>query len=116
MKKLSFFVLLMVIVTVKPISAFCQDIKAEKKIIYTTLDVKQDYEIITIIGTPVDISTSFGNPVGKAYNAAWEQFMKTAESIGADAVVGIRIEIENINSQIVGRLLMYGTAVKFTDK
>lgn len=87
-----------------------------KKIDYTTLDVKQNYEIIQIIAAAEDIIGSSGlkySAVEKAYNATWDKFMKTAETVGADAVVGVRVEIENMNSQFVGRILIYGTAVKY---
>jgi uncharacterized protein YbjQ (UPF0145 family) len=89
-----------------------------KKIVYTTLDVKQNYEIIQIIAAAEDIIGSSGlkySAVEKAYNAAWDKLMKTAESVGADAVVGVRVEMENMNAQIVGRLLIYGTAVKYVE-
>jgi len=32
---------------------------------------------------------------------------------GADAVAGVRIELQNINSAVVGCLMIYGTAIKF---
>lgn len=112
MKK-SFYLICAVVFSVFFMSASSLNSEEQKKIIYTTLDVKQNYEVISIIAAPVDISPSFGDPVAKAYKAAWEQFMKTATSIGADAVVGVRIELQNMNGQIVGRLLIYGTAVKF---
>lgn len=89
-----------------------------KKIVYTTLDVKNNYEIIQIIAATEDIIGSSGlkySSVEKAYNAAWEKFMKTAETVGANAVVGVRVEMENMNNQIVGRLLIYGTAVKYIE-
>ena len=113
MRKLPLFFALVVILTTLSMSAFCQDNQQQKKIIYTTLDVKQDYEIISIIAAPVDISPGFGNPIAKAYKSAWEQFEATSKSIGADAVVGVRIELQNMNSAVVGRLMIYGTAVKF---
>jgi hypothetical protein len=112
MRKLLLFSLA-VILTVLSISAFCRDDQQQKKVIYTTLDVKQDYEIISIIAAPVDISPGFGNPITKAYKSAWELFEANSKSSGADAVVGVRIELQNINSTVVGRLLIYGTAVKF---
>jgi len=38
------------------------------------------------------------------------------QSIAADAFVGVHIELENMNGQIVGRILIYCTAVKFINK
>lgn len=86
----------------------------EKKIVYTTLDIKQEYEIILIIAAPVDITGTFsGDPVTKAYKKAWQDFDAEAKKLNADAVVGVRVEMENMNGNIVGRLMLYGTAVKF---
>lgn len=99
--------------------SFGQEENREKKIIYTTLDVKQNYEIIQIIAAPEDIRTTSGfkfGPVEKAYNSAWEQLALTAQKLEADAVVGVRVELENMNGNIVGRLLIYGTAVRFIDE
>ncbi len=107
------------LMTVVNTLSFSQEDKNEKKIIYTTLDVKQNYEIISIIAAPEDIRTTSGfklGPVEKAYNSAWEKFILAAKNLEADAVVGVRIEIENMNGNIVGRLLIYGTAVKFVEK
>ena len=114
MKKIGFIFAIVVILITTSNSAFCQDASKSKSIIYTTLDVKQDYEIISIIAAPVDIvGTIMGDPVAKAYKSAWEKFEAFSKSIGADAVVGVRIEIQNMNANIVGRLMIYGTAVKF---
>ena len=117
MKSLFYFTLLIAIIAVKPFTVFGQDAEEQKNIIYTTLDVKQSYEIITIIQAPEDITTTaIGGPVIKALNRAWKEFDKIAKSLDADAVVGVRIEIENMSGSIVGRLLIYGTAVKFKDE
>jgi uncharacterized protein YbjQ (UPF0145 family) len=97
-------------------SGICQ--QETKKIVYTTLDVKQNYEIIQIIAATEDIIGASGlryTAVEKAYNATWEKLMKTAETVGADAVVGVRVEMENMNSEFVGRILIYGTAVKYIE-
>ncbi|MDX9695189.1 MAG: heavy metal-binding domain-containing protein [Bacteroidales bacterium] len=116
MRKVLFIFALVVIFTAKSVAVFSQDSQEQKKIIYTTLDVKQNYEIIQIILAQSDITSTFsGSPVVKAYTSAWDQFKKNAESNGADAVVGVRFELENMNAQIVGRLLIYGTAVKFVE-
>lgn len=113
MKKLGFiFALVVILITTTSFAIFKDDTKPSG-IIYTTLDLKQDYEIISIIAAPVDITPGFGNPIAKAYKSAWELFEATSKSVGADAVVGVRIELQNINGNIVGRLMIYGTAVKF---
>ncbi len=114
MRKLVLFFALVVILTTLSISAFCRDDQQQKKIIYTTLDVKQDYEIISVIAALQDIGgTVMGDPVAKAYKSAWEKFEAASKTFGADAVVGVRIELQNTSSAVVGRLMIYGTAVKF---
>jgi len=116
MKK--FYLLIFAVASMFLISASGNSLQEPKKIIYTTLDVKQNYEIIQIIAAAEDIIGSSGlkySAVEKAYNATWEKLMKTAETVGADAVVGVRVEMENMNGQIVGRLLIYGTAVKYVN-
>jgi hypothetical protein len=70
MKK-SLLLICAVLFSVFLMSASIPNSEDQKKIIYTTLDVKQDYEVISIIAAPVDISPSFGDPVAKAYKAAW---------------------------------------------
>ncbi len=88
-----------------------------KKIIYTTLDIKQEYEIISIITGYAQVPTAvFKDPFLKAHKAAWKDFMKTAAAAKADAVVGVRMDFENITKDMVGRLIIYGTAVKFSGK
>ena len=42
--------------------------------------------------------------------------MKQAADLEADAVVGIRMEFENVTRDNVGRLIIYGTAVKYTSE
>lgn len=113
MKKLGFlFAIVVILITTSSYAIFKDDSKPSG-IIYTTLDLKQDYEIISIIAAPVDITPGFGDPVAKAYKSAWEKFEALSKSIGADAVVGVKIELQNMNGNIVGRFMLYGTAVKF---
>lgn len=117
MKKCQYLLLIVALILFAQSSALGQDKTEQKIIIYTTLDVKQEYEIVEIIAATYDVTSTFsGSPILKAYTNAWDQFKKNAETIGADAVVGVRIELENMNGQIVGRVLIYGTAVKFINK
>ena len=90
----------------------------EKKIVYTTLDIKQDYNVISIITGFTAVETQlFKDPFEVALKNAWKDFNKKVKSSNADAVVGIRIVFENITKGNAGRLIIYGTAVKFkTDK
>ena len=83
---------------------------------YTTLDVKQDYQILQVIGGYSQIESALvQDPFEVAQGNAWRDIMKQAADLEADAVVGIRMEFENISRDTVGRLIVYGTAVKYTE-
>lgn len=113
MKKLLLISVLVALAAIKPMSTYAQDAQGEKKIIYTTLDLKQDYEIISIVQSPDDLTPAMSDPVKKSLKRAWDEFDKAAKALNADAVIGVRIELENMSGQMVGRILIYGTAVKF---
>jgi len=84
---------------------------------YTTLDVKKDYEILQVIGGFSQIQTEIAqDPFAVAQANAWRDIMKQAADLDADAVVGIRMEFENLTRDNVGRLIIYGTAVKYTEE
>ena len=90
--------------------------KEEKTITYTTLDVKQNYEIVRVIAGYTQIETAMmRDPFDVAQQNAWAKLAEQAEGAEADAVVGIRMEFENITQNTVGRLIIYGTAVKYTE-
>lgn len=87
---------------------------AQSKVVCTTLDIKQDYDIIGVVSLQVNIDSElFSDPLDKALEKIWPKFLELAEKAGADAVVGLRFDFENIQAGGVGRLLIYGTAVKF---
>lgn len=88
-----------------------------KKIIYTTLDIKQKYTIITVFAGYAKVESAiFKDPFERAYKNAWKDFEKKAETVKADAVIGVRMDFENLTKDNVGRFIIYGTAVKFNDK
>ncbi len=122
MKKTNIILLIIVGFLTMPciVIAKSSDDESEKKIIYTTLDIDREYEVLSIIASPEDVRPVSGlrgrGPVERAYEAVWEKFKNAAKEIEADAVVGVRIELENINQQVVGRILIYGTAVRFLEE
>lgn len=84
---------------------------------YTTLDVKQDYEILQVVVGFSQLQTQLAqDPMVAAQGDAWRDIMKQAADLEADAVVGIRMEFENVTRDNVGRLIIYGTAVKYTSE
>jgi hypothetical protein len=88
--------------------------ESPKKIIYTTTDLKIDYEVVGILSHYQEFA-SFGlkDPLLGAIKKGTEEFEKKAAEAGADAVVGIRYEFANRTEKDEGRLLIYGTMVKF---
>jgi hypothetical protein len=88
--------------------------ESPKKIIYTTADLKIDYEVVGILSHYQEFA-SFGlkDPLLGAIKKGTEEFEKKSAEAGADAVVGIRYEFANRTEKDEGRLLIYGTVVKF---
>lgn len=83
--------------------------KAEK-IILTTMDLKRDYEILDIIWSDevhLDLNID--------YISQKNDLKKKAAAIGADAVIGVRLFLCNVDGRITnsGNRRWYGTAVKF---
>jgi hypothetical protein len=84
----------------------------QKNITYTTLDVKNEYEIIRIITGCSDASASLSkDDILKAYSAAWANLATEAYNQKADAVVGIRATFITFESNAI--VIVYGTAVKY---
>ena len=91
----------------------CPVFAQQTKIIYTTLDLKQDYEIISVITGFAKVQQAvFKDPLGGAFKKAWEDLEKNARKVGADAVIGIQIDFENLTKNNAGRIVISGTAVK----
>ena len=111
MKKLFFIGLISTMVFVMPCRTFSQTTeKTAKKITYTTLDVKKDYEVIHIVTGYSEITATL--TFLKAYAAAWANLTTEATILNADAVVGIRVEFANTDAS-GSKLLVYGTAIKY---
>ena len=61
----------------------------------------------------VTSGSGFGDPMAGAYNTTWKKIEEQSKKFGADAVIGVRVDIQNITRETAGRVLIYGTAVKF---
>ncbi len=75
-------------------------------IILTTLDLKQDYDIIDIV-----ISKEIRADQTLAYYAGCKNLKERAAEIGADAVVGVQCFVCDLD--VAGTRRWYGTAVRF---
>ena len=116
MKKIFFIGLLNLIVfTILFVS--CSPVNEKPKttpIIYTTLDVKQNYEILQVITGFAEIiitAPSTKESFLKAYSTAWANLATEANKLKANAVVGIHVEFINGSDNL--RIVAYGTAVKY---
>ena len=84
----------------------------EPSITYTTLDIKQDYQIQQIITGYSETTTL---PVKKdsflnVYSTAWAK-RSEAYRLKSDAVIGIHVEFISGTNEL--RIVVYGTAVKY---
>ncbi len=93
----------------------CSQVNEKSKtnpITYTTLDVKQNYDVLQVITGFTETTTSpTKDSFLKAYSTAWANMSTEANKLKADAVVGIHVEF--INSVDNLRIVVYGTAVKY---
>ena len=114
MNKAAFILILFVTLCVRADNAFCymanispekadviQIKPGEKAIALTTLDVKADYEILSIITARVG-STDI--------DSLTKMLIKKGEALGADYIIGVRYISH------AGSLYAYGTAVKVKSK
>jgi len=85
------------------------------KIIYTTADLKYEYEIIGVAThyQELGVSLTFRDPLEGAIKEGMKRFEKKVIEMGGDAVVGLRYNFANRTVKDEGRLLIYGTVVKF---
>ena len=84
------------------------------KITYTTTDLKFEYEIIDICVHYQEFGTmTLLDPLENAINKGVKNFEKKVIQLGGDAVVGFRFEFANRTQKDEGRLLIYGTVIKF---
>jgi len=85
-----------------------------KKITYTTTDFKYEYEIIGICTHYQEFaSLSLRDPLVGALKKGMKEFEKKVIKMRGDAVVGLRYNFANRTQKDEGRLLIYGTVVKF---
>ena len=110
-------ILVMVLVGIMGMGVVCSSLvwAEQKKIIYTTMDLKQDYEILDLVVwlETITSGSGFGDAMAGGYNTACKRIEEQAKKLGADAVIGYRVDIQNITRETAGRVLIYGTAVKF---
>ncbi len=84
------------------------------KIVCTTTDFKFEYEIIDICVHYQEFGTlTLRDPLEGAINKGMQNFEKKIIQLGGDAVIGLRFEFANRTQKDEGRLLIYGTAIKF---
>lgn len=78
-------------------------------IIMTTGDLKEDYEIIQVVYVYTESNSRY------AIDYILRDLKREAEDVGADAVVGVRMQLATFQEEDgLGeiRILIYGTAVK----
>lgn len=85
-------------------------VSKSERIILTTLDINRDYEILDIIWSDeIHLDVNFD------YTNQKNILKQKAAEIGADAVIGVRMFLCNIDGRLTnsGNRRWYGTAVKF---
>ena len=106
-----FFLLICIAILVLSQTSFAAE---PERIIITTTDLNQEYEIIGVSQCVADVSTSFGkDPFDKALAEAMSKVLNDTLSVGGDAVIGYRTSIVNFSGSYVGKVIAYGTIVKF---
>jgi uncharacterized protein YbjQ (UPF0145 family) len=114
MKKLMFIGFFSLMVFAMPFVS-CSQTKtatATPSITYTTLDVKQAYDVQQVItGYAETSATPTKDSFLKAYASAWANLSTEAYKLKSDAVVGIHVEFINCSDNM--RIVVYGTAVKY---
>lgn len=84
-----------------------------KNISCTTTDLKQSYEIVKIVTGFASLNATVSDAnFSKAYSDAWSKLAYEASKVGADAVVGIKMEQIKSTDGKSDKLVVYGTAVK----
>jgi len=107
-------VLIMVLVGIIGMGVVCSSSvwAQEKKIIFTTMDLKQDYEILDLVAWVTSFTTGFlGDNITDVYNGCSREVKNQAIKLGADAVIGVQINLQNVAG--MSTMSIYGTAVKF---
>lgn len=84
------------------------------KITYTTTDFKFEYKILDICVHYQEFGAlTLRDPLEGAIKKGMQNFEKKIIQLGGDAVIGLRFEFANRTQKDEGRLLIYGTVVKF---
>lgn len=80
-----------------------------ESIILTTMDLKCEYDILDVVW-----SDEVHMDIDADYRAQKNSLKKKAASIGADAVIGVRLFLCNVDGRVTnsGNRRWYGTAVK----
>ena len=87
--------------------------ETQKNIIYTTTDLRCEYEIIGVVTHYQQFGRfGFKDPLEGALKKGMEKFEESVKEAGGDAVVGLRYNFANRTQKDEGRLLIYGTVVK----
>ncbi len=84
----------------------------------SAVNAKERYQKVDIIYVTEKVEEGLvANPLGKMIERASTKLQEILGKTGADGVVGLRVEFENVvktNGEVnAGKLIIYGTAVKF---
>ncbi|MGD2246399.1 MAG: SH3 domain-containing protein [Candidatus Aminicenantes bacterium] len=83
------------------------------KILYTTSDFPYAYDIIGVITHFKDVASTGRDPFSTALGTGMEEFEIKVMERDADAVVGLRYSLIAPTSNSSGKILIYGTAIRF---
>jgi uncharacterized protein YbjQ (UPF0145 family) len=85
------------------------------KIICSTLDTNYEYDIIDIIAQYQEFKFSFNlrDPLENAIKDGAKKLEERVIKAGGDAVIGLRLQFTSPVGREEGRLLIYGTVIKF---
>lgn len=88
--------------------------KNSGKILMTTMDLRYDYEIIDVLVHYQEFGTfTLRDPLANALSKGMQEFEKKAVKQGGEAIIGLRYQFMSRTEKDEGRLLIYGTLIKF---
>jgi len=92
-----------------------RDGESSKDVIITTGDLTKPYEVVDIIMSYQEFpQMSYRqDPLVSCLNAATADLRNRARKAGASAIVSLKFDFENRTEKDEGRLLAYGTLVRF---
>lgn len=83
-------------------------------VICSTLDFRYEYEIIGVIFHYQEFGAlTLRDPLLSAVNTGLKKFKEKAAKMGGDAVIGLRFLFSNRTQKDEGRVLVYGTVIRF---